>query len=156
MAKMKKQIERRIRILWVGFFILSLLNAYDNIGPGFPVTDYVSEYILEFQQGLRAGGILVILFVICRYMLAMRDEQKLKKLFYRMTDERMTMVRMKSGAPIMLGSAVALLAVSMVAMYFNTTVSLTLIACAVFLIVVAAVGKVVWNARLTSIEDDSQ
>jgi len=89
-------------------------------------------------------------------MLAMRDEQKLKKLFYRMTDERMTMVRMKSGAPIMLGSAVALLAVSMVAMYFNTTVSLTLIACAVFLIVVAAVGKVVWNARLTSIEDDSQ
>jgi len=156
MAKMKKQIERRIRILWVGFFILSLLNAYDNIGPGFPVTDYVSEYILEFQQGLRTGGILVILFVICRYMLAMRDEQKLKKLFYRMTDERMTMVRMKSGAPIMLGSAVALLAVSMVAMYFNTTVSLTLIACAVFLIVVAAVGKVVWNARLTSIEDDSQ
>jgi len=156
MAKMKKQIERRIRILWVGFFILSLLNAYDNIGPGFPVTDYVSEYILEFQQGLRTGGILVILFVICRYMLAMRDEQKLKKLFYHMTDERMTMVRMKSGAPIMLGSAVALLAVSMVAMYFNTTVSLTLIACAVFLIVVAAVGKVVWNARLTSIEDDSQ
>lgn len=154
MDKMKKQIERRMRIMWAGFFILTLLSAYDDIGPGFPVTSHVSEHILAFQHGLRFGGMMVLLFVILRYTFAMRDEQKLKKLYYRMTDERMAMVRMKSGAPVMLGSAIALLAFSLVAMYINTIVSLTLIACAVFLLIVAALSKAFWNARSTGNTDD--
>lgn len=149
MDKIKKQIERRIRIMWIGFFILTLLSAYDDMGPGFPVTSHVSEHILKFQHGLRFGGMVCLLFVIFRYILAMRDEQKLKKLYYRMTDERMAMVRIKSGAPTMLVSAIALLAFSMVAMYINTTVSLTLIACAVFLLIITALSKAFWNTRLT-------
>lgn len=86
MDKMKKQIERRVRIMWAGFFVLTLLSAYDDIGPGLPVTSHVSEYILEFQHGLRFGGMMVLLFVILRYIWAMRDEQKFKKLYYSMTD----------------------------------------------------------------------
>lgn len=149
MDTMKKKIERRVRILGVCLMVLALLTAYVEIGPGFPVTSQVSENILQFQHGLRLGGMLCLWVVILRYSSAMRDEKKLEKLYYRMTDERMVMVRMKSGAPIMLGSAIALLVFGMAAMYLNTTVSLTLHACAVFLVLVAALSKAYWTAQST-------
>lgn len=149
MDKMKKQIERRMWVMWAAFFALVLLSAYESMGPGFPVSSGVNEHVLAFQHGLRFGATMVLLAFIVRYVLALRDENKLKKLYYRMTDERMATARMKSGAPALLGCAIALLVASMVAMYLSTAVSVTLIACALFLLVVAVAGKAFWTARIT-------
>lgn len=149
MDRMKKQIEKRLQILWIAYFILLIISIYDNVGPGFPVTGSVNEHILQFQHGLRLGGMLVLLVVIFKYIFALRDEKKLRKLYYNMTDERMAMVRMKSGAPVLLGCSIALFVFSIVAMYLDSAVSLTLIGCAIFLLLVAVISKAYWNSRLT-------
>lgn len=154
MEKMKKQINQRMGLTWLGFSILILINAYDSLGAGFPVSDQVNQHIFDFLEGVRMAGTFLLLAINIRYVLALRNEDQLKKLYYQMTDERMAMVRMKSGAPVLLDCSVVLLVASMVAMYIDTTVSVTLIACAVFLILVGVVRKVILNARLTGNEKD--
>ena len=149
MDNIRKIVVRNMRILAVALIVVALINAYDSLGPGFPVNENVNEHIFAFQHGIMFGLMLVLTVFLLRYILALRNEKQLKKFYLQMTDERMAMVRMKSGAPVMLGCAIVLIVASMAAMYINTTVSITLIACSLFLLLVAATRKLVLRRMYT-------
>lgn len=152
MDKMKATIKHRISYLQAALVCLILVSAYDNIGPGFPITDAVSTHILDFQHGLRVGSMFALIGFIFYYISMLRSEQKLKKLYYELKDERMEAVRAKSGAPVLLGCAIALFAASMAFMYVSSVVSVTLIGCAIFLLLVAIVRKLFWTKKLSGNE----
>lgn len=154
MDKMKKQLGNRCRLLSVVLLLIVALQAYVALGPGFPVSENVNEHILAFQQGLLAGASIALMALVAYHSIALRNEAKLKKMYYQMKDERMAAVRMKSGAPSLMICAICLFAASFAAMYFNTTVSITLIASAIFALLLGVVRKGYYHARLSAADSE--
>lgn len=84
--------------------------------------------VYEFQTGLAVGlGVMAVLLCI-RYQQMLSDEKKLLLQYTRENDERYKAIRQKAGMPMLLISSVILIAVGIVAGYFNEVVFITLVA----------------------------
>lgn len=81
-----------------------------------------------FISGARLGILALLLFGLIRNLLALRDENKLKKLYIKESDERQAQICTLAMSAAMRASLVLGLVAVIVAGYFSVTVSLTLLA----------------------------
>lgn len=81
-----------------------------------------------FISGASLGILALLLFGLIRNLLALRDENKLKKLYIKESDERQAQICTLAMSAAMRASLVLGLVAVIVAGYFSVTVSLTLLA----------------------------
>lgn len=149
MDKYRRKIKSRMvlgRIICAfsaGIAILDQLGIIEQLG-------FVKKYKLlsAFQLGFLIGIALVAVFMMFKMSNALKDETKLKVLYNEEHDERLGVIRQKSGMPILAITSCFMIFAGIIAGYVNEIVFFTLIAAAVFQITFSALIKLYYMKKL--------
>lgn len=87
-----------------------------------PGDAHVSDFIAGFCMGLCIGIAFVVIFYMLKCIAALRNEEKLKKLFIKENDERIRMIQSKAGSSGITIAVGGLLLGAMVAGYYDKAV----------------------------------
>jgi len=143
MDEFKKTMRRRQILLVAGllFACSGVLLSRSYIRQ--PVASEFSEgFIGGFQFGILLGLLSFLIFFLIRNVLAMRNPDRLRKLYIAETDERIQFIKQKSGSEglniITYGLAVG----SAIAGNINETVFFTLLGACLFVVSVRGLLKV--------------
>lgn len=82
-----------------------------------------------FVSGASTGILCLLVFLLVRNLLAMKDEQKLKKLYIKMHDERTIQLFHNARSAAMSVFLIAGFLAVIITGYFNATVSITILFC---------------------------
>ena len=115
----RKKVQRRLvwmRLLAVTFVVVELV---------------VSRWIAEsnatnFIWGGCIGGGLTALVVLFQQSKALKDDEKLRKMYIEEHDERKQAIRAKAGQPMVIYLSLGLAMTAAVVFFFNETVAITL------------------------------
>ena len=129
----KTAVSKRIRrvtifTICVAVFVISMHFLFMKTEEG------ATGNLFAFLEGGVIGIDLLALFYMLRYRKALHDETKLKSLYNREHDERNQFIRQKAGYPVMTTPGVILVVGGVAAGYFDTTVSYTMAACGIFIL----------------------
>jgi hypothetical protein len=97
---------------------------------------HVSEFLRGFHSGGVGAGLAFLTILVVRYISALGNEEKLKKMYIAQTDERKKMIIRQAGSLCAAVSIFSLALATLVAGYFNTTVFLTLLCAELFITLV--------------------
>ncbi|HOO33793.1 MAG TPA: hypothetical protein PLB99_11725 [Thermotogota bacterium] len=143
MEKYRKILRKRIYLMAIAIITAAILLLLQV--SGLLSTKLESEFstgmVSGFQSGLLTALIAVFTVVIVRYQKALKDKMKLQLLYNRENDERKKIIKQKSGGNIVIFYSVVIVFAAIIAGYFNTTVFHTLVACALFQLVVSSLLK---------------
>lgn len=134
MDKYKEVVRKRIR----GVTIATLFVVTFVIFMHFFVvksTDGATGNLFSFLEGGVIGLDLVALFYMLQYRKALDNDEKLKKMYNEEHDERTQFIRQKSGFPVFTAAGVVLIVGGVAAGYINSTVSYTMAACGISIII---------------------
>ncbi len=138
-----KKIRRRVAVLIVLAIAAAGLIAVNMFIPAGAGGDHA--------RGFRAGALTAMIGLAAalsiRYAMALKNSEKLKKLYIEETDERAQMMFQKSGSTGMTFLIGFMLASGCVAGFFNMTVFYTLIALALFTSFVRAAFKLYYMRK---------
>ena len=141
MENYRETLLKRIRIFaaYVGFMAFMTITINQFLGynafSGFILGAFVS---LEFL-----GAIMVI-----RARIALHDENALKEMYIKEHDERLKMIRLKTGANVMLITFAGLVLAMMVSGFVNITVFFTLLAVVLFISITMIALKIYYNKKM--------
>lgn len=148
MDDFRKRMQRRQIILVCGLLgacCAILLSRHYEKAPS--ASEFLRGFAEGFQTGIIAVTLLLPAFFIFRNTFAMRDPERLKRLYISETDERKLMIMQKSGSDgmnvIMYGLAVG----AAVAGNFNDTVFFTLLGACLFVTLVRGIMKLYYNLK---------
>lgn len=137
----RKKVQRRLvwmRLLAVTFVVVEL------VGSRFVPDGNAANYV----WGLCVGGGFVALVALFRQGKALKDDEKLRKLYIEEHDERKQAIRARAGLPMVLYLALGMAMVAAVTFFFNETVAITLALEAVAQMLVSLVVKLVCMKRM--------
>lgn len=147
MEHYKEKLKLQILITAIGCVILAV----------FAVVTYDSEAGVTFGSGLTnwrgfssgaaCGSLAVMLAVLVRSILALKDEKKLKKLYVEDQDERNDQIFRFSRAAAMQAFLILGIVAGIVAGYFNVAVGITIVGCVVFAAVLCLVFKLYYRHK---------
>ncbi len=101
-------------VLWVGFSVLEAAGGENNSS--------------NFGSGFCMGAIFFMAVNIARYSAALKDDEKLKRLYISATDEREKLICEKSDSSSFKTILCIIVLAAMVASFYSDTVFYTLIA----------------------------
>ena len=136
----KTAVRKRIRritifTICVALFVISIHYFFVKAEEG------ATGNLFAFLEGGVIGIDLLALFSMLRYRKALNDEMMLRKLYNEEHDERNQFIRQKSGFPVMTAAGVILIVGGVAAGYINSTVSYTMAACGIFVLLIQLVLK---------------
>ena len=106
----------------------------------------------EFLGGFVAGAALAltVLFLIGLIMnlVALRSEEKLKKLYLKETDERTNAIAVRGKSAGATVGLVALMVAAIIGGYFSIELFLTILGCALLLALCMGGGKLYYSAKM--------
>ena len=107
-----------------------------------------SNDIINFHGGvLSSFGILLILDIF-RYLRAIKDDKKLRKLYIKEHDERAIMIMQKTGAAGINICIIGLGLATIVAGYFNELIFFTLLGATLFVALIKGLFKIYYHRNL--------
>jgi hypothetical protein len=146
MEKYKKKIKKRIGVMSLVMICIAviyfMLPVYSDALPQMP------DFIRGFHAGAFAGVELVMVFFIVKYIIGMRKDESLRKLYIEENDERTKMIMAKSGALGMGICMVGLATGTVVAGFVNQTVFFALLGALLFISLVRASIKVYYHLKM--------
>ena len=92
----------------------------------------VDDFVQGFDLGIFSAVVGVSIFYAVSNILALRSEEKLKKLYIRETDERKTLIKQKSGSTAIYIIIYSLILATIASGFLNKTVFFTLLAAVAF------------------------
>ena len=140
MEKYKEIIKKRIRrviivtlfvaalVLVMHFFVMKSVNG-------------ASGNLFSFLEGGVIGVDLAAMVYMLKSRKALEDDEKLKKMYNEEHDERTQFIKQKAGFPVFTAAGVMMIIAGLVAGYINSTVSYTMAACGIFIILYQIVLK---------------
>lgn len=146
----KKVVRRRLLLCVLLAIVTLALTVYifRFYGSG-PENGSAGEgFLAGFPCGICSALFAVCVFTFFRCVSMLRDEKKLRLGYNRENDERMKLIRAKSGYPFSVVTAVVMIIAGLLLARVNITVSLIAIACACIQLVVSAVFKAVYSKIL--------
>ena len=152
MDAFRKKVKTRITIcgglVLIGTALI-VINRFlgEHIGIGFDP----SETMLDshaFNLGLICAFIFIVVFRIHKYSTALRNDEKLKKLYIAETDERTLLIMQKSGSIGMNASIVGLILGASISAYFNVTIFFSLLGACLFISVIRGLLKLYYHKNL--------
>ncbi len=151
MEAYRKTIRRRLVLSIVLAVVMLALAVYIVSFFGSDPDDNGSMgegFMAGFPCGICIGLFAVCVFTVFRCLSMLRDEKRLRLGYNRENDERMKLIRTKSGYPFSVVTGVAMIVAGLLLARINLTVSLTAIACACLQLAVSAVFKAVYSKIL--------
>ena len=149
MDKFRRSIKTRmytgvvIVLICVALIILDQAGFFDN-------SKFFRKYenISAFQLGFLVGISFVALFYMFRLRKIVKNPTELQKLYNKENDERLALIRQKSGMPIIMITSGIMILAAVVAGYINETVFFTLIAAAMAQIVISMAVKAYYMRKM--------
>jgi len=133
MEKYRKIVRKRISmVMIVTLMVVTLVLCMHFFV--IKSVDGASGNLFSFLEGGVIGLDLVAMFYMIQYRKALENDEKLKKMYNEEHDERTQFIRQKSGFPFFTAAAAALIVGGVVAGYINSTVSYTMGACGILII----------------------
>jgi len=112
------------------------------------IKDTATLDLVAFIEGVVAGVTLLLVILLLRYRSAFKDELALTKFHNYLFDERRALIRQKAGFPILVIVGVVVTVVGAVAAYLDRTVSLTLIAAGLFVLLFHLIAKAWFASKI--------
>ena len=137
----RKKVQRRLvwmRLLAVIFVVVEL------VGSRFVPDGNASNYV----WGMCVGGGFMALVRLFLQSKALKDDEKLRKMYIEEHDERQMAIRAKAGQPMVLFLSLGLVMIAAVVFFFNETVAVTLALAAVAQMLVSLIVKLVCMKRM--------
>lgn len=137
----RKKVQRRLvwmRVMALTFVVVELVVS--RLVPDSNATNYV--------WGGCIGGAMVALGILAQQRNALKDDEKLRKLYIEEHDERVKAIRAKAGQPMVMYLSLGLAMVAAVVFFFNETVAITLTLAAVAQLLVSLIVKLVCMKRM--------
>ena len=142
MEQFKLRIKRRIILFSGAALVTAVLCIYDFFILRYSEKGSMAEGMVSgFQFGLILGMGKLALIQVIKLSKAIKDDKKLKMLYNKEHDERLKLIRSKSGMPMLLITSVLMIIAAIVSGYFNTTVFLTLLIAAMAQLVIGLIVK---------------
>lgn len=101
-----------------------------------------------FILGASTGVLALMIFGLIRNLRAMKDEEKLRKLYIKCHDERTIQVQTSAQAAALRTAMILGVVAIVVAGYFSVTVSITILACVLFTSLVTVGFKLYYHKKL--------
>lgn len=121
-----------IVIIAAAVFISGLTGVFDSFGPKGDFGDFLSG----FQFGLFTALMLEAIFSIVKMLSALKNRDKLKRMYIGETDERSKAICEKSGHNLFMAWCYPMLLAAIISGYFSSIVFFTLLGALVFMILV--------------------
>ncbi|MBN1892457.1 MAG: hypothetical protein JW780_06710 [Clostridiales bacterium] len=149
MENYRKKIQRKM--VFLGLLVLTAValgvyNVFFESDPG--ASDFASGVLPGFRSGLAIalGGFALIQMI--GYRQAIGDEKKLKELYNKAHDERLSAIRAKAGMPLLLITSVLMMIAAMVAGPLNITVFYSLLAASLAQLLIGLCVKVYYLRKM--------
>lgn len=149
MEKFRKKIKQRM--FWgtvLVVFALSL-SILDQTGLLFEI-EFIKKHenLSNFQIAFVMVISIIAIFMIMKYKKALKDEAKLQILYNQENDERLQLVRQKSGMPMVMITSTIMIFAGIVAGYLNETVFHTLIAASLAQLTMCSFAKIYYMKKI--------
>lgn len=146
LEKYKKEIGFRISILVILCIVALLAVIYGNfyLKYKFPLKEDVTDYVVGFFTGLE----LVSVFYMATLIRAYRNRDILEKMYTKETDERMILIKMKSGANIIPIFSMVIVIVALIVAYVSYEAFLALMIVAFVQIIFSKTLKIYWSKKI--------
>lgn len=146
LEKYKKEIGFRINILLL-LCILALLavvigNFY--LKYKFPLKEDMTDYVVGFFIGIE----LTCVFYMSMFIKAYRNRDILEKMYTKETDERVILIKMKSGENIIPIFSMVIVIVSLIVAYVSYEAFLALMIVAIVQIIFSKLLKIYWSKKI--------
>ena len=138
----------KIRLLFSSLYCAAVVTVI-LLGMFHPGDAHGNDYISGFSLGMCCGIAFVMISFMVKIWGALRNTEKLKKLYIKETDERIRLIQSKAGSAGISVAIAGLLLGAVVAGYWNATVFFTLVASAVFISLVVLAMKVFYWTKYT-------
>lgn len=145
METYKKKLTFRIAIFTIVLLLFLAILLYNQFGASATLKNSLS---FSFQCGLSAAGSVVLAFQLMKYRNALKDETKLRVLYNKENDERMTAIRTKAGVPMTVILSMCLVLAGIIFGYFNETVFCVLICAALFQLFASGAVKLYYMSKM--------
>ena len=151
MEEFKKKLLQRQYLILIGLFvaassILTISRSFDIDNQAIDA-EHLRDFIEGFQLGITTCLLGILLFYAAKYLAAIKNAEKLKKLYISETDERKLFILQKSGSSGMNFIMYCLAVGTAVAGNFNATVFFTLLGTCLFVVLVRAFLKIYYHFK---------
>lgn len=124
METYKTVVKQRLWMLTFGLFFCTLLLLVQV----FDILETSNHtYVYEFQSGLATGFLLIFAIRIIKTRKCLSNEEQLRRQMIIEQDERMRMIRDKTGGSYAMVTSILILIAGIIAGYFNEVVFVTLL-----------------------------
>lgn len=144
----RKSIRRRVRVMeLLGIAYVVVMIAIHVLWGG--RVDAAEEALAwdgvveGFVWGAVTAVVACFALIVPRYVKALNDEQALRRLWNKEHDERMQAIKARAGAPMLLYTSVAMIAVALLIGPWNMMAAMTLMLAATAQILACAVTKLI-------------
>ena len=138
MEAFRKVLKQRLLLGSLYCLAVLMIIAFGVFRPG---DAHGNDYIAGMSLGMCVGIAFVAIFYLIQMVRALRNEDRLKKLYISETDERLALIRSKAGGTGLAFSVGGLLLGAMVAGYFSADVFFSLVGAALFITLVVGCLK---------------
>lgn len=146
MDKFKRKI--RIRTIWMLTLVICIAAVYFALALSKGNQPSIPDFIRGFHTGAFTGIEIGILLVIVKYIVSLRKEESLKRLFIEENDERRLAIMQKSGAWGMTACILGLAVATVIAGFFDQTVFFSLLGALIYSAVVKGTLKIYYYRKL--------
>ena len=142
----KKEIGFRISFLVLLCIVALLAVIIGNfyLKNKFPLKEDVTDYVIRFFIGLE----LVSVFYMSMLARAYRNRDILEKMYTKETDERVILIKMKSGANIIPIFSMVIVIVSLIVAYVSYEAFLALMIVAFVQMIFSKILKIYWSKKI--------
>lgn len=141
MNEFKKRIK--VRVILGGIFCTLLLIPNVVLNFFVDCSDF-TEFVMGFFLAIEA----VVIVLMAKYVMALRNEEDLKKLYIKETDERRIAIRTQAGRTGLYIVFGTLIIVMLISGYFSKIVFFTLLGVVVFTSFVMLLTKLYYKKKL--------
>jgi uncharacterized membrane protein len=147
MDQYKLRIKNRMVFQIIGFFLFVPLAVYalirywntEIVISGTTVKDFIGGALNGIRGGVIIGYALFLLISFIKNMIISKNKEKLNKMYFEEYDERVLAISEHSSRVTFYIAIYLILAASVITGLYNATISLTLLAVWVFLILIRVV-----------------
>lgn len=146
LEKYKKEIGFRINILLL-LCILALLSVVIGnfyLKYKFPLKEDMTDYVVGFFIGIE----LACVFYMSMFIKAYRNRDILEKMYTKETDERVILIKMKSGENIIPIFSMVIVIISLIVAYVSYEAFLALMIVAIVQIIFSKLLKIYWSKKI--------
>lgn len=150
MENYKNRLKKHLRYMGI---MLSLGSSLFMIGQQGYLSKYKPEgnfgdFLSGFQLGVFITFILIGIYCVVRFLIALNNEDMLRQMYIKDTDERNIKISEMTGIKLQQSVCYPLILASIIAGYFSAEVFFTLITVVLFISIITIARKIYFNKTI--------